>query len=132
MNGNFTRNRRVYVDNDFVRAQRFNRVLDFYFLLVQIQLVLSLRCFAHIFTGNRTKDFTAFAYFNGDSKFHLFKLARQDYGFVRSYLSLMGSSCLFLFGIINIFRRSRCCQFTGQEEITAVAFGNLYNIAFFA
>ena len=54
MNLDDARNGRMHADDDVVRSQRFNRVLDFDFLFVDVDVVLSLRRFADIFARIRT------------------------------------------------------------------------------
>lgn len=91
-------------DGNIVIAERFNRILDFYFFLVQVDIVLGLGRFADSLARNGTEDFAAFADFNGNGQFDFLQLAGQDDGFIRSDLGLMLGSGFFLFGIVEVFR----------------------------
>ena len=94
-------------DGDIIIAERFNRILDFYLLLVQIDVILGLRSFADGLARNGTEDFATFADFNGNGEFNFFQLAGQDDSFIRSDLGFMLGSGFLLFGIIEVFRCAR-------------------------
>ena len=94
-------------DGDIIIAERFNRILDFYFLLVQIDVILGLRSFADGLARNGTEDFATFADFNGNGEFNFFQLAGQDDSFIRSDLGFMLGSGFLLFGIIEVVRCAR-------------------------
>ena len=65
-------------DGDIVIAERFNQILDFYFFLVQVDIVLGLGCFADGLARNGAEDFAAFADFDGNGQFDFLQLAGQD------------------------------------------------------
>ena len=96
-------------DGDIVIADGFDRILDFNFLLVEVDVILFFSSVTDVLAGNGAEYLAAFADFNGNRKFDFLELAGQDDGFVGSDLSLMLGSGFLLLGIVDIFCGTRRC-----------------------
>ena len=69
-------------DGDIVVADGFNRILDFNFLLVKVDVILFLRSVTDVLAGNGSEYFAAFTDFNGNRKLNFLKLAGKDDRFI--------------------------------------------------
>ena len=96
-------------DGDIVVADRFNRILDFNFLLVKVDVILFLRSVTDVLAGNGSEYLAAFTDFNGNRELYLLELTGQNDRFIRCDLCLMLSCGFLLLGIVDIFRRARRC-----------------------
>lgn len=69
-------------DGDIVVADGFNRILDFNFLLVKVDVILFLRSVTDVLSGNGSEYFAAFTDFNGNRELYFLELTGQDDRFV--------------------------------------------------
>lgn len=104
-------------DGNIVIAERFNRILDFYFFLVQVDIVLGLGRFADSLARNGTEDFAAFADFNGNGQFDFLQLAGQDDGFIRSDLGLMLGSGFFCLASLRFSDVPGAANLRGRRKL---------------